>query len=434
MATRILFLLLASAPIALAPPRAAAQDVPGDTLSLAEVYARVDADNPMLRAARLRAEAVRSRESSAKLPPDPQLRVGVMNASLPGLETDMPTSMAPSIEVMQMVPFPGKLGLSGEIARQETAIAGAEAREAAWMARTRAAAAFWEIHGADRQLEAMRRTLRLLEDFEKVSRAMYSAGEGQQADVLRAGVEVARMRADIERMSAMRAGAVARLNAVLDRPAETPVAAVATPALPDELPSAETLREWAAAGRPLLQRSSFALEQAEARRSLARRELWPDLSIGVQYGQRDAGGMGTERMGSVMLGVSVPVFASRRQLRMREEAAAMEEMAGAELADARAQVHARIVELLAELDRARTLTELYRTEVLPQAGAAVQSAYSSYRVGSVDFMTLVDAQMTLNEYEQELHRLHADFGVMLAELEMTIGRELRPGPGHEEDR
>ena len=434
MATRILFLLLAGASLALAPRRAVAQGLPGDTLSLTEVYALVEADNPMLRAAPLRAEAVRSRESAATLPPDPQLRVGVMNASLPGLETDRPTSRAPSIEVMQMVPFPGKLGLSGEIARQETAIAAADARESAWMARARAAAAFWEIHGADRQLESMRRTLRLLEDFEKVARAMYAAGEGRQADVLRAGVEVARMRADIERMGAMRAGAVARLNAALDRPAETPVSAVGTPALPAELPPLETLRAWAAAGRPLLQRSSFALEQAEARRSLARRELWPDLSIGVQYGQRDAGEMGIERMGSLMVGVSVPIFARQRQLRMREEAAAMEAMAGAELADARAGVDARIVELRAELDRARTLTALYRTEVLPQAGAAVQSAYSSYRVGSVDFMTLVDAQMTLNEYEQELHRLHTETGVMVAELEMTIGRELIAGPGHEEDR
>jgi outer membrane protein TolC len=235
-------------------------------------------------------------------------------------------------------------------------------------------------------------------------------------------------------MAAMRAGAVARLNGILNRPVDTPVEAVAEPVLPTALPPAATLREWAAGSRPLLQRASFAVEQAEARRSLARRELWPDLSVAVQYGQRDAGEMGIERMGSLMLGASVPLFARQRQLRMREEAGAMQAMAEAELADARAQVDARISELLAELDRARTLTALYRTEVLPQAGAAVQSAYSSYRVGSVDFMTLVDARMMLNEYEQELHRLRADYGRMVAELEMTIGRELPAGPGHEEDR
>jgi hypothetical protein len=39
-------------------------------------------------------------------------------------------------------------------------------------------------------------------------------------------------------------------------------------------------------------------------------------------------------------------------------------------------------------------------------------------------MTLVDARMTVNRYEQELYALLADYGRALAELEMTVGREL----------
>ncbi len=425
MATRFVLLLFAGVSLAWAPTPAVAQGAAAmDTLSLAEAYRLAEASNPMLAATRARTEAVRSLESSAKLPPDPQLSVGVMNASLPGLETDMATSMAPAIEVMQMVPLPGKLGLAGEIARKETEIAGAEADETRWMVRARTAMEFYEIYQADRQLETMRGTLRLLEDFEKVARAMYASGEGRQADVLRAGVEVARMRAEIERMAAMREAAVARLNGVLNRPADTPVPAVSYPDVPEVLPTAETLRLWAEGSRPLLLRSSLAVEQAEARSDLARRELWPDLSIGFQYGQNEMAGMGTERMGSLMLGVNVPIFARQRQLKMREEAAAMERMAEAERGDALAQVRARIGELLAEMGRARTLAELYRTEVLPQAEAAVQSAFSSYRVGAVDFMTLVDARMTVNEYEQELFALQAEYGRLVAELEMTIGLEL----------
>lgn len=99
-------------------------------------------------------------------------------------------------------------------------------------------------------------------------------------------------------------------------------------------------------------------------------------------------------------------------------------MAQAELADARAQVNARITELVANLERARTLITLYRSEVLPQAEANITSALGSYRVGRVDFMTLVDAQMSANRYAQELYALLADYGATVAELEMAIGREL----------
>jgi outer membrane protein TolC len=62
--------------------------------------------------------------------------------------------------------------------------------------------------------------------------------------------------------------------------------------------------------------------------------------------------------------------------------------------------------------------------VLPQAEATVASALSSYRVGKVDFMTLLDDQMTVNQYRQELFGLEADEGKAWAELEMLTGREL----------
>jgi outer membrane protein, heavy metal efflux system len=221
----------------------------------------------------------------------------------------------------------------------------------------------------------------------------------------------------------MRTTSAARLNAVLNRPADTPVPSVTFDALPAELPAAELLHQWADEGRPALARGRVGVQQARTRQALARRELWPDLSVGVQYGQRPDD-MGTQRMGSLMLGFSVPVFAGQRQMQMRREADAMEQMAHAELAAARAGIAADAAGLLAELDRARTLVTLYRTEVLPQAEANVTSAFASYRVGRVDFMTLMDAQMTLNRYQQELHALLAEYGRLVAELEMTIGREL----------
>lgn len=423
MFNRITRALLAAA-LAGLPAQAQA---PADTLTLDAAYARAAEANPMLRAERSRADAVEAMRRSAALPPDPQVQVGAMNLSLPGLRADMPASMAPSIQLMQMVPTAGKLALAGRIARADAAMARAGADEAGWMVRGRAAMAFYEVWLADRQLAVMRQTAALLRTYESVARSMYGAGTGRQADVLRAGVEVSRMDADVSRMQAMRTAAAARLNAVLGRPAHTPVPAVAFPALPLDLPSADTLRAWALAGRPLLVRQRLGVDRARDQARLAGREIWPDVSVGVQYGERRDPQMGTERMGSVMLGVTVPVFARQRQHAMRREAAAMERMAGAELDDAAVQADARIVELRAELDRARTLLRLYRTEVLPRAQAAAESALASYQSGAVDFMALADARMAVNRYRQERLALLAEYGTALAELEMTAGREMPIG-------
>jgi outer membrane protein TolC len=348
-----------------------------------------------------------------------------MNLSLPDLEADMPSSMAPSIELMQMIPFPGKLGLSRRIAARTSEMARSDAGETEWMIRADVAMAFYDLYAADRQVDVMLRTLRLLEDLERVARAMYGAGTGRQSDVLRANVEIARMEADIARMEAMREVAAARLNGLLDRPVETPVPSPVLPALPAEVPSGVTLRTWAEETRPMLEKGKTGVERADAGVALARRELWPDLALGLQYGQRDLG-MGTERMGGIVVGFSVPVFAAGRQLKMRDEAAAMRAMAEADLADMRAGVDAEIGELLAELERARTLLGLYESTVIPQAEANVESSFSSYRVGSVDFMTLVDAQMTLNGYEQENYALLAEYGTVISRLETAVGREMPP--------
>ena len=102
----------------------------------------------------------------------------------------------------------------------------------------------------------------------------------------------------------------------------------------------------------------------------------------------------------------------------------MTRMARADLAAMRAETRARVGEVSASLVRARDLARLYRTTVLPQAEAAVGSALSAYRVGTVDFMTLLDDRMTVNRYRQELHTLDADEGKAWAELEMLVGRAL----------
>jgi len=70
--------------------------------------------------------------------------------------------------------------------------------------------------------------------------------------------------------------------------------------------------------------------------------------------------------------------------------------------------------------------------VLPQARAAVEAALASYRVGGVNLMTLLDNQVTVNRYEQELAAIEAMEGVALAELEMLMGRELFDAAGGRE--
>jgi outer membrane protein, heavy metal efflux system len=390
------------------------------SVTLADVYREVTRANPRTIAAQAVGRAAEARVASAKRPPDPQIQLGWMNYTLPGLAPMATTGMT-QLQVMQMLPLGGKLSLAGRIASSQADAAKQRAADVMWEARSQAAMAFYDRYTVERSLEINRETIRLLQDIEKVAAAMYEVGEGRQADVLRAQVEVAKMAQDTIRMQAMRTSMVARLNALLG--SESALVGSATlPAFPGSIPSPEVLEALTSA-RPMIKAGLAEVTAAVSAEAMTRKEIWPDLQVGIQLGQR-GGEMGVERMGSLMLGASLPVFARSRQLQMRNEAAAMRQMAEADLVGMRADTRARLIETHASLVRARQLADLYRSTILPQAEAMATSSLTAYRAGSVDFMTLVDARMAVNGYRKDLAALAAEEGKAWAELEMLAGREL----------
>lgn len=391
-------------------------------IHLDAIYAALERSNPRVRAARELARAAAARVPGATKPPDPELQLGLMNYMLPRFVPDAALGMR-QLQLMQMVPFPGKLSAAGAAARARAQAADARAADIRWEVRAAAGMAFYELWSAHERIDLARETRRLLESAAAVASSMYRVGDGRQSDVLRARVEIARMDEEIIRMQAMAEVAQARIAAAIDAPGATVTGRPEFPKLPDSLPSRLELEAAALRGRPMLEAGAAEVRAAAADERLARRERWPDVQVGVQYGTREMP-MGTDRMGSIMIGASLPVFAGSRQLRMRDEMAAMRAMTEADLRAMQAETRARVSEVFAELSRARRLAALYRLTILPQAEAAAASALASYRSSAVDFMTVLDNRMTVNRYREELITLAANEGRAWADLEMLISRAL----------
>ncbi len=358
---------------------APAQAVAPDTLRLVEALSIARQANPMLHAARASATAAAQRIGPAGALPDPQLQFGLLNRMASDFGSTADPMTMNQLQLMQMLPWPGKLGGARQAARHTAAAAGADADE------------------QERMLVA-------------------------QVRVLRAQVEVARMGEEITRMGQERLAMAARLNALLGRAAMEPIAALELPEPAGDLPSGDSLVAWAATGRPALVAGAERVAAAEAVLSAARREVFPDFTVGVAYQQRPQ----FPTMVSLMVGINVPVFAGAKQLPMRRQMAAMRDMSAAELLNLRNETTARIVEIRARAELDRNLVRLYRGSILPQGRAAVQSSVSGYRVGRVPFMQLLDNQMTVNRYETEAYRLLADYQQAIGELEALVGREVQP--------
>lgn len=390
------------------------------TLTLDAVHAMVAGRNPRVRAASALSKAASARVPGTLRLPDPQVQLGFMNYAVPAFRPDATLGMT-QLQVMQMVPLPGKLSAAGAAARAQVAVAEARVGAAAWEARGVATMAFYDFWLARASRRVIVETRVLLQEAAAVAVAMYRSGEGAQGDVLRAQVEVARMDDELIRLTAMEAVATSKLAAAADTSADALTGTPVLPSVPDSAPAPGVLESRVLDGRPDLRVGEAGVRAAAAAMDVARRERWPDLQVGMQYGQR-RGDMGIDRMGSLMVGASIPLYARSRQLAMRDEADAMRQMAVADLAEMRAETRARVAAVYAELRSAQRLRELYRSTVLPQAAAAAEAALASYRNGRGDFMAVVDTRMAVNRYRLEQLNIRASEGRAWADIEMLLGR------------
>ncbi len=391
-----------------------------DTLRLVDALAIAREANPMLQAARLRADVAYARIAPAGALPDPQLAFGLVNRQVTDFGSTDERMLKNTVRLVQRFPWPGKLGFSEERAEHLAQAETLEAGETESRLQAQVKSVYYRLAYMDRALSIMEETRELLRDFLQVSSALYSVGAGLQQDVLQAQVAVAQMTEDITVVEQDRLAMAARLNALLGRWATVPVGALELPSTGGELPPVEALMEEAIEQRPALRAARERVLAAEAGYRAARRAVYPDFTLSLEYGQRPD----FPDLASLMIGVNIPLWAGSKQLKQRDEMQAMRAMQEARELNLLNETFAQIAELRAQAERARVLSDLYATSVLPQARAAVESSLSAYRVGNVDYMTLVANEMTVNRYQIESVRLTAEYYRAVAKVEALIGVEL----------
>jgi outer membrane protein TolC len=125
-----------------------------------------------------------------------------------------------------------------------------------------------------------------------------------------------------------------------------------------------------------------------------------------------------------MVSAPVPLFAGRKQNQAAIEAESLVGERRFGLRDAIDTLHGEIASLVSALRRTRDQLTLLNDGILPQARTGLSSATASYQVAGVDFLTLLDAQVTLFRHELDYHRLLSDFATNLAALERAVGTEV----------
>ncbi len=398
----------------------------GQELSIDAAVNLVVQDNPGLAQMQERHKAFLEIPSQVGTLPDPIVGINAMSFPSSNFHRRQEPMTQIQLGLMQMIPFPGKLGLKKEAAELDAQAAGFAVDETRLQLIANTRTTWWQIYYLDHALETVQRNQEHFREFIQVARKKYETGTGLQQDVLLAQLELSRLLDQEIEVEAMRRHEAIALNVLLDQPRQIEIR------LSDEV--SQTLPEplsplnyfQLAENRPWLKQKSSLVESAQKKLESARKDYYPDFTLGLNYGDRrgdNPDGSSRDDFVSFMVGVKVPLYASKRQDKALTQRTLEAQSAQYAAIDARGQIQGAISKALNDYARAKDQFTLFKTSIVPQASQTVQSMLAAYQVNEVDFLNLVRAQITLLNYELQYWQALVQAKQALARLEAAVGEE-----------
>ncbi len=414
-----LLLALSLSPALAEPPAR----LPGATLEALLNIARQE--NPDYAVSRFEAEAAAERIYPAGALPDPLLRTELQNVTNYG--NDANASILPSrvgstkYTLIQPVPFWGKRDLKREAAEADANQAKGRS-DASWAdLSARIKTAYAQLYQAVHSEALTREIVALLKGLEKITQTRYANGLIPQQDAIRVQLEQTSLQGELVTWETERHHMQSRLNALLRRPAHSPLAdpqrlrPLPPPARLDYVALDERLR----ARNPLLFAEAARVTAAEKSRELTYRNRYPDFSFGVSPIQTRS----RVNEWELMVEMNIPLQQESRRSQEREAQATLSAAQSRQQATQN-QLLSDLAENLAALDSAQRIEKLVRSSLLPQAQMTFEAALAAYENGKVDFATLLDAQRQIRKARLDELKAQTDAQVRLAEIERLLGEDL----------
>ena len=335
------------------------------------------------------------------------------------------------LELSQKFPFPGKRRLRSEVAAEQYRSDDFSYKDKFNEIRAKMTMAYWGLSLAYTTFDITEKNKKLWEQAVQVTETRYRVGQGMQADVIQAQVELGnyldRLLQWRQRQESLRAD----INALRSQPPNEPVSrpqALRPRPFPIKLEQLLALAE----ARPQLQALKALIAKQEKAVALAKKDYYPDARVSVGYGFREtlASPINQKQAdmftGAVMF--NVPIwYGSKIQPRIREEQA---KQAAAKAAHQSAwnQLNAMIKDRYAKLQRLVQQINLYDQGIIPQVRQAVEASLASYQVGALAFAQLYQNLISVYNTELTLQEYLKDFEENWAELEWLVGEELPRRP------
>lgn len=377
------------------------------------------ANNPEIRAGRLRVERLREKpaQASALEAPMLSLTVGELAQTAAG-QVDY------IVGLTQALPYPGTRDARSSLAEQAVLIASAELLERMERVAADVRRVYWRRYSTARAIEVTDQDKQVLKQISEVIDARARVGEAQQADQLRVALRMADLDQQMDRLKQELRSLDAMLNRLLNRKVDAALPLPDTAEWTRQTIDRDALIALAERNNPAVQVQRRRVEGFRQQFKLAKLERRPDFRVGVQYAAVGNDGIAGSANGddqfAVTGAVSIPWSSDKYDAMEREAFRGIGETL-AELDAAQGRAANLAEDALARMEAEQSILNRLNEQMLPDSRRTFELALTGYRAGKVSFIQMMDDWQRTLDLELAAHRAHARYEQARADLTAALG-------------
>jgi len=243
--------------------------------------------------------------------------------------------------------------------------------------------------------------------------------------VFKAQTQVSRMQEERIKLGRERPMLEAELSRAAGRDGSAAAVKPRAPQLREADLRLDPLRAAARAGRPQLLAQQRIVDRSATQLDLAKKDYYPDFDLRFSYGQRDNfQDMRREDLISFTVAINLPVWGKDKREPRVAEAESMRSQAASMYRARLNEIDSMLRQQVAAAGQALRSVRLYEGSLIPQARLTADASLAAYRVGRVDFFTLLDSRMTVFNAEIGHAASVVAYNKALAEIEFLTGAAL----------
>lgn len=362
--------------------------------------------------------------------PDPMLTLGFANLPVNSFSFTQEPMTGKIIGLSQAFPFPGKLNEQADVNRKDVDIVEQEILDAKNEIRKNVIKSYNELVYFRKAIEIANANKDLLNNIAEVVRTKYSVSTASQQNLLKVELEITNLAEKIEDLHSKESSQLAVINALLLRPSNSSIDTKNIQDIKYQQLNVEALIDSAIKYRPFLEGIKEAKQKETLKNSLAGYEYYPNFNLALQYSFRDKiekTNTPLDDFFSVMIGINLPLNYGGKVSSKIEETEAMQSLYDEQYQLSLQVLRSSFGSSIAKLNSLQQRIKLISEGSLIQANENLKSTLTSYQVGQVDFLNVIDAQNSLLKIENDLYRLKTDYLNEIAEIEFLTGAEFLIG-------